>query len=820
MLKKLALLAAASAALSLACHASLSPFMAYHRGPERSNANNVVGTRFTAAADASITHLGFYDAHGDGLLSSHRVALFDLATGQASATATIPAGNETLYSYACRWVKLDTPVSIEAGKTYLIAAEVFAGGDPFLNSDPNALATVFAPYVSGDAIPAWGPLGSEISQPPNLLGSSHYHRSYLAGNFATTVETSAQTISVQPEQRYQTIESIGSSTGWNMEWLGKHWPESTREEIAKLLYSKDMDENGNPLGVGFSLIRFYIGAGTFEQGEASQIVDPNRRTEGYLNDDGTYDWSKQAGVQWFLRKAWDYGVEKKTAFSVSPPVQMTKNGLGHLSEGQTRVTNLKEDAYDEFANFLSTVMKHYQDEGLPFDYLSPLNEPNYNWNGNTQEGSYWSQENAARVTQELDLAFNRDGVSTQIILDEAPQYDYALTGSHGNPGNLPALFSPDSPSYVGNLSKVAPQFAAHSYWTYNNNQQLIELREAIREQTEALGLSFRQTEYSLLGIDKITEDTPDSYTDIALFHAKVLQADLVAANAVSWAFWSTVGPERYGHKNRFALIRIEPPEGELDLRIPGTYAAHKSLWTLGNFSRFVRPGYRRIELGNADDPSGLFGSAFLSPDERKLVVVMMNMSYQEKPTRIDLSDTAFAKAKVYLTDRERDLRFLGQVSATEQIALPPRSISTFVYDASPWAQWVETYLGDQAAENQSYDADPDRDQASNLFEYATGTHPLLPDNASRVYSVQRNPTWSLQLNPEASDLILEIFTSSDLENWSASGHRLYRGEQTWSIESDSLSIVEQITGENSDIVTLELNPDQQKFYRLSVSPVE
>jgi hypothetical protein len=72
--------------------------------------------------------------------------------------------------------------------------------------------------------------------------------------------------------------------------------------------------SGQPKGIGLSLWRFNIGAGTAEQGAASGIKDEWRRAESFLNNDGTYNWDKQAGQVWFLKAAKERGVNEFLAF--------------------------------------------------------------------------------------------------------------------------------------------------------------------------------------------------------------------------------------------------------------------------------------------------------------------------------------------------------------------------------------------------------------------------------------------------------------------------------------------------------------------------
>ena len=47
-----------------------------------------------------------------------------------------------------------------------------------------------------------------------------------------------------------------------------------KTKVADWLFSTENHENGQPKGIGLSLWRFNVGAGSAEQGEASQIASP------------------------------------------------------------------------------------------------------------------------------------------------------------------------------------------------------------------------------------------------------------------------------------------------------------------------------------------------------------------------------------------------------------------------------------------------------------------------------------------------------------------------------------------------------------------
>jgi len=60
------------------------------------------------------------------------------------------------------------------------------------------------------------------------------------------------------------------------------WPEEKQNQIADWLFSTENDANGQPKGIGLSLWRFNVGAGSAEQGDDSQIASPWMRAECFL----------------------------------------------------------------------------------------------------------------------------------------------------------------------------------------------------------------------------------------------------------------------------------------------------------------------------------------------------------------------------------------------------------------------------------------------------------------------------------------------------------------------------------------------------------
>src|SRR5690606_15430333 len=88
-------------------------------------------------------------------------------------------------------------------------------------------------------------------------------------------------IKLDPAQTYQTIDNFGASDAWSAQFVG-NWPEVKKSAIADLLFSTEAKDNGNPKGIGLSLWRFNLGAGSAQQGDQSGIRDEWRRAESFL----------------------------------------------------------------------------------------------------------------------------------------------------------------------------------------------------------------------------------------------------------------------------------------------------------------------------------------------------------------------------------------------------------------------------------------------------------------------------------------------------------------------------------------------------------
>lgn len=499
--------------------------------------------------------------------------------------------------------------------------------------------------------------------------------------FSTTI-IAQRSITIDAAVKHQTIYGFGASDAWNIDYIGRYWSSTEKEQLAKLLFSQAITDDGKVTGIGLSRWRFNIGGGSQEQDSSSNIEAKERRVECFLTASGNYDWSKQIGQQWFLKKAKTYGTESLVAFVNSPPRFFTKNGRTNSDNpDRSGGTNLNDTCYDDYANFLTDVLLHFAENDLPFSQISPVNEPQFEWNSG-QEGTPWRNAEITKLAKELDRSLTTKGLNTKILLAEAASFDdlYKVNSVANKSEQISKFFNNNQPEYLADLPHMLPGIGAHSYWTDGNDSIIRAVRENIKRAAAEQGdIELYQTEYNLL-----STEYPAKLTN-TIFLAKMIYADLAIANVSIWDYWTVVERERWKHNNRFYLIKMIPSGGDYaPIDKGGTLQIDKNLWSLGHYSLFIRPNYQRINLTNADDLSGLMGSAYIAPDNSRIVLVFVN--WATSPTIINSSiinlpeGRIIAKTTPYLTDKTHDLTNLSPIDISKNYTIGGQSITTFVVD--------------------------------------------------------------------------------------------------------------------------------------------
>jgi O-glycosyl hydrolase len=535
----------------------------------------------------------------------------------------------------------------------------------------------------------------------NQIKALHEGRDLPEPKITDAVSLPAIELTVHPSVQYQTIRNFGASDGWNAQTVGLYFPENKREAIAELLFSCDTFPDGTPRGVGLSAWRFNIGAGTSEQGDASRIDHYSRRTECFLNPDKTtYDWTKQAGQRWFLEKAAKtYKVEDIIGWQNSPPVYYTVHGLGFREYGDAKNSILKKENYSNFGNFLANVVNHFKEEGIDFKYISPLNEPQWEWNATSagghvsQEGTPWMNQEISDVVKAINTAFMQKNVTAKQFITEAGSIAHLLNDGTGYYARqLYTFWDNASPLSVAGLASFSNKVSSHSYWTDVTSEDIVAKRHQLRDQIKRLNpdLEYWQTEYCLMGNGYKQYHANGSSRNLtsmecAISMARVLHNDLAEGDVTAWQWWTTFEfDSKAGAEDRYALIRFELNQAMND----GVYRDTKLLYALGNYARFIRPGMKRIQVERSDDMSAVnaVSNQMISAycDDKQIVVVVVNASPQPVPVRLvvpDLLDEAGVKSFVpYVTSGNLldNIKRYPNVKDGDNYVLPAMSVVTFI----------------------------------------------------------------------------------------------------------------------------------------------
>jgi O-glycosyl hydrolase len=224
----------------------------------------------------------------------------------------------------------------------------------------------------------------------------------FAGSAPNTPESSS--LCVVDPQPAQTMQGFGAAGAW---WPNDlvHFRPEVIQRVADMLFGPD--------GIALSVYRYNIGGGGIG------VTNPVRAAESFLVSPGVYDWNRDAGGRVFLHMAAERGVPILIGFVNSAPSIWTTNAA---SCGGT----LAPGSEDLFARYLVDVVTHFRDaEGIKLSYLSPMNEPDYRFEGCGQEGMSVPAEQRAALIRAVGSELAARGPMCYVTADESSR-----TGEH------------------------------------------------------------------------------------------------------------------------------------------------------------------------------------------------------------------------------------------------------------------------------------------------------------------------------------------------------------------------------------------------------
>lgn len=454
-------------------------------------------------------------------------------------------------------------------------------------------------------------------------------RNEEAGKDVTVTDASAMVpnyskVKVEESVTHQVWESFGVSGAWWAQYVGgwdkpyKENERATREQIARYLYSAEE-------GIGLTSYRYNLGAGSVEAGNGN-FWYPERRAECFEIAPGEYDFTKDANAQWFLNRVVELteGNVDVVLFCNSPLCRLTVNGMAQMTAGSKN--NILPEQYDDFATYVLDVAEHFVAEGIPVTDISPINEPQWDWNDG-QEGCHYEPAETAAVLR--------------TFVEEIGKRE-ALTGVK--------ISGPESGEWGGKtrdyinaimrdelLKGYFEVLDCHSYWT----------KKATKEDFKRW-FTINYPDVKLRTSEWVEMVNGTDYTmDSAFNLADEVYDDLTVLDVVAWQYWVGVAAGGY----RDGLIYVNK---DAEACRPA-----KRLWGFGNFTRFIRPGYVRVDCSNSyADIYNMKSVAFTGVNgggQEELVLVLINRE-EEKTFQLALSEKdKYNYFEVYTTNESRDL---------------------------------------------------------------------------------------------------------------------------------------------------------------------
>jgi glucuronoarabinoxylan endo-1,4-beta-xylanase len=295
------------------------------------------------------------------------------------------------------------------------------------------------------------------------------------------------------------------------------------------------------------------------------------------------------------------------------------------------------------ASALVTWVQNAKTQGVPIYAVSAGNEPD---SCGINDTTSYSAAQMATWIETLGPAMTNIGV--KVMAPETMNW-YAF----------PSYFT--AIKNDANAYKYVSLFAGHRYGRGpdNTSADVVAANKAIAADPTK---EYWQTE-----VDTGTASGDSSGDGItsALLMAKQMHADLTVANLNAWHIWWLYNATGNGG---FLFDTT-------------TKVWSKRLWVLGNYSRFVRPGFRRVSTSGTV-PSGVLLTAYTNPADGTVVVVAVNNNTSATPVSLFVSGAAPCTVTPWVT------------SATDSLASKtPITVNNARFSATLDATSVTTFVG-------------------------------------------------------------------------------------------------------------------------------
>ncbi|WP_375416554.1 glycoside hydrolase family 30 beta sandwich domain-containing protein [uncultured Hymenobacter sp.] len=402
------------------------------------------------------------------------------------------------------------------------------------------------------------------------------------------------TVFVDPSHRFQTMLGIGGAlTDAAAETFAK-LPKARQQEFLQAYYS--------PInGIGYTLARTTIHSSDFSSGSYTYVADNDRELKSF-----NVKHDEQFRIP-FIKQIQAATGGKLTLYVSpwSPPAWMKTNN-SMLQGGK-----LRPESRQFWANYYVKFIKEYERQGIPVWGLSVQNEPmaTQKW----ESCVFTAEEERDFVKNFLGPTLKKGGLGDRKLIGWDHNRDLAYQRAS-------TLFGdPEASKYYWGLG-------FHWYETWTGSAMQFDNLRRVHETYPDKNLIFTEgcvENFKFEGINDWKLGERYGYSMINDFNA----------GTVAWTDWNVLLDET-GGPNHVGNFCFAPLIG--DTR-SGQLLYTNAYYYIGHFSKFIRPGARRVATAASRDV--LQTTAFVNTDG-KVAVVVMNQTDKEQPFQLWLQGQA------------------------------------------------------------------------------------------------------------------------------------------------------------------------------------
>lgn len=375
------------------------------------------------------------------------------------------------------------------------------------------------------------------------------------------------------------------------------------------------------------------------------------------------------------------GIKPKVLMSSWSPAPYLKSSETLYGEGTLAKDEAGNYVYDKYGEYWYQALKAYNEAGVPVDYLSIQNEPDY-------------------VAAYESCSFDPEESGKAASYQKAFDATYKACMKLENP---PKMIAPETMSFkISSLSKYIDAILE------NNPESLYGIGHHLY-----VGASKGKPYTYNLEFASIAKKYPDLkkwqteyYEGDFMDTVQIIQNALQYENLNCYIFWGGVW-KNPGSKEMDNLIGMDAGTDEETWDHEHGYIIGEKYYSMRHFSEYILPGYIRIDtkVHAGDDEEkeeaevtsqslvnkeldDLSCTAYISPDKDKIVLVSVNDTDENKKLQYQFADYHIDSSKVILTNYqngENTEEFYTESGSLDELQcyeIPAHSVATIVIDGT------------------------------------------------------------------------------------------------------------------------------------------